>query len=111
MVCDAPAPAPGTIDGDDPEAVYKHGIEAFNSDDFYNAFNRFSEAAEVGYPPAENEVGRCYYLGKGTEKDLDKAFEWFSRSASHGDASGLYNLGCCYYYGNGTVKSYTSAVE
>ena len=101
MVCDAHKPDKTEVEERSllPEDEYKIGLLSFQADDYTGAFNSFTYAADAEYPPAENELGRCYYLGKGTEKNISSAFYWFSKAAGHDDPAGLYNLGCCYYYG------------
>lgn len=81
-------------------------IQSNSSDGFAKMF----ECARRGYPPAENEVGECYYYGIGVAQDFSKAMFWFEKAAQQSFAVAQYNLASCYYYGNGTYKNLTTAV-
>ncbi|MCQ8239907.1 tetratricopeptide repeat protein [Rhizosaccharibacter radicis] len=49
-------------------------------------------AAEAGYPPAANLLGRCLEKGWGTPADHPGAACWYRIAASTGDDWGRYNL-------------------
>lgn len=46
----------------------------------------YTEAAEMGYAPAQTSLGTCYRTGWGVEKDMEKAFDWYKKAAEQGDA-------------------------
>ncbi len=67
--------------------------------------------ANDGNSAAQNELGICYSMGKGVEKDDSKAFYYF-KLASEGDlAEAKHNLGVCYAFGNGVKKNLKKAVD
>lgn len=47
----------------------------------------FQESAEAGHPFSCFNLGRCYELGNGVEKDLEKAYEWYRKAAVGGDVN------------------------
>ena len=57
------------------------------------------------------ELGRCYFLGIGTDKDPEQAFKNFERSANTGSCEGIFYLGCCYLTGQGGKADRKQAVK
>ena len=56
-------------------------------------------------PPSPSPPqGRCYQLGNGTEKDLDRAFFWHEKAAQAGDADGAFHLASAFDAGEGCAK-------
>lgn len=55
----------------------------------------YAQAAELGYAPAQNLLGKCYQDGRGVEKNIEKAFEWYKRAADQGLSEAQYNLARC----------------
>ena len=47
----------------------------------------FQESAEAGHPFSCFNLGRCYELGNGVEKDPEKAYEWYRKAAVGGDVN------------------------
>lgn len=73
--------------------------------DYQKAMKYYLKAADYGYPFAQWEIARMYYLGKGVEADKrkdkewrDKAFSNFKIYAENGDA---YAMGHLVDYYNG----------
>lgn len=60
----------------------------------------YMQAAEMNYAPAQNDVGVCYYNGKGVEKNVEKAFNYFRASAEQGNEIAQYNLANRFRYDN-----------
>ena len=57
-----------------------------------------------------NNLGICYYEGKGVKQDYKKAYDWYKKSYDLSkDEYNCYNLGLCYYHGNGVTKDYNQA--
>lgn len=67
--------------------------------------------AESGESWAQNEMGRCYALGDGVQRDAEKAFEWFEKAADNGFPIAQCNLALCYLRGDGTPKDYGKAIQ
>ena len=72
----------------------------------YNeAFQYYQLSAEKGNIKAQNNLGVCYFNGKGAEKDCAKAFSFFQNASEQGDIVAKNNLGLCYYYGFGVLPN------
>ncbi|CAI2173170.1 5231_t:CDS:2 [Funneliformis geosporum] len=59
-------------------------------------------AADNGNDIAQFNVGECYELGHGVERDEVKAFEYYQKSANQGYFGAKFLLGYCYMNGMGT---------
>lgn len=69
------------------------------------------KAAELGNADAQNDIGVCYYIGRGVEQDYTKAAQWVKRAADQGNTQGMSGLGECYYYGRGVEQDYNKAFD
>ena len=72
---------------------------------------RFRRSAELGYPWAIANLGRCLVEGIGTAKDKEEGLKWTQRSADLGDPRGMTNMGYYLERGIGTEKDEKKAVE
>lgn len=52
----------------------------------------YAQAADLGYAPAQNALGDCYYYGKGVEENIERAFEWYKNAAEQGLCEAQCNL-------------------
>ena len=75
------------------------------------AFYWFGKSAEQGDADAQNELGACYGMGRGTERDDKKALHWFLKAAEQGQPTAQYNCGVYYEKGYGTEKNEDKALE
>jgi TPR repeat protein len=71
-------------------------------------FELYLKSAEEGNGNAQVEVGKCYYFGKGIDKNLNKAFEWYLKSANKGNHIAENELGNLYYF---VDKNFDKAFE
>ncbi len=78
--------------------------------DYEQAFSWFQKAADQGHDSAQNQLGLCYYEGKGVEQDYRKAAAWYQKAADQGYDVAQYHLGNCYYHGEGVEQDYGKAV-
>ncbi len=69
------------------------------------------KAAELGNADAQNDIGVCYYIGRGVEQDYTKAAQWVKKAADQGNTQGMSGLGECYYYGRGVEQDYNKAFD
>ena len=53
----------------------------------------FTMAADAGYGPASNMLGRCHHFGWGVPKSFEQAAIYYARAAEQNDEWGRYNLG------------------
>ena len=89
---------------------YEKGINYYKTRNYQNAFKMFNLAIDKGNVQALTEVGRCYELGLGVEKNLNKAVEYYEKAVAKDDPKGLYQLGICFLYGNGISKDINQAL-
>ncbi|GEM_PF-5938178 len=60
------------------------------------AFSCFQQAAELGHTKAQEELARCYLLGRGCRKNIKKFKTWCLRAAKAGDADAQTSLALYY---------------
>ena len=68
-----------------------------------------NEAVENGDKNAINCLALYYFIGKGTEKNLEKAFYWYQKAVKNGNEIAQCNFAICYYNGEGTEKNLEKA--
>ena len=85
------------------KAVYAHclkatneGVALYREKEYARAFEKFHEAATLGYPTAMFYTGVCYTNGEGTEKNNEKAFSMFRSAANGNHIPAMHNLANCY---------------
>lgn len=61
-------------------------------EDFYHAYNIWSDESESGNPKAQYNLGYCYSRGEGTQKDLDKSFRYYMKAFDNGILNAGKNL-------------------
>jgi TPR repeat protein len=65
--------------------------------DYKQAAEWFKKAADRGFTRALNNLGTCYELGHGVEKDRDMAFKLYKESAEKEYTEGMLNLALMYF--------------
>ncbi|MGN1265920.1 MAG: hypothetical protein ACI4UL_08895 [Muribaculaceae bacterium] len=75
-----------------PEEMVTKGVNEYNNANYYDAFELFKKAAELGYAKAQNNLGVLYKQGVGVEKNLSYAAYWFAKAAEQGDEDAIENL-------------------
>ena len=73
--------------------------------DLKKAAKLYTQAANLGYPKAQNMISYLLENGIGIEKDLDIAFEWNQKAAESGYPVAQLNLSQKYLSGIGTEKN------
>ena len=91
--------------------LYDLGIEYFNSQNYENAIECYSKAAELGLLEAQNELGNMYYFGLGVERDYLKAFNYYRNAAKAGYVDAQNSLGECYLLGKGVDRDNEEAIK
>ena len=69
----------------------------------------YRQAAELGYPRAQNILGQAYIKGRGVPADYDQALHWFRKAADQNFSDAQYNLGLMYAKGHGVPKDFIEA--
>ena len=57
------------IEANDPVAMGRNGVEQYKKGDYSSAIEHFMKGAELGDADAQFNLGCCYHLGHGVEKD------------------------------------------
>ena len=74
-------------------------------------FRFYMEQAEAGDAYGMYSVGYLYYLGQGTDWDMDKALEWFEKAGEAGSGDGFGMIGYLYDVGDGVPEDLAKAAE
>ena len=70
-----------------------------------------NKRAQCGDAEAQCELGVCYLLGKGVERDYERAIKWFYAAAVQGVIAAQYNLGVIFELGLGVAKDEEGALK
>ena len=116
----APAVLPDDIQAIRQRALLGHHLEQvlwgkillnseFMPPDPKTALVWFSMAANAGYGPAHNMLGRCSHFGWGCPRSLDDAARHYRRAAELGDNWGRYNLAILAMRGLGQTQDLPAA--
>jgi len=97
-----------------PRDLYIQSVSALrlaeSESDITNAMKGIEEAAALGHPPAQLQLGEVYRSGLGVDKDLDLARSWYQRAAEGGNVLAMHRLGVMYARGDGGNVDNTSSV-
>lgn len=63
------------------ESRLESGIQSFQRQDFYQAFQRLKNIAREGNPEAQYAIGYMYYYGQGVLEDKQEAIFWTTKAA------------------------------
>ncbi len=72
--------------------------------DYHKAFKWYLRAATRDRS-ARCQVGRCFYFGIGTKRNVGKAINWCRKAAKQGDSEAQYTLGRTYDVGDGLRRN------
>ncbi len=79
--------------------------------DYEEAIDWFTIAAENGDANAQNMLGMCYCNGYGVVYDYEEAVKWYKKAADQGLVVAQFNLGWCYETGVGVEANIDEAKE
>lgn len=98
-----------------PRALYLESITALNAADSQEvasaAIGKLEEAAALGHPPAQLQLGELYKTGQGVEQDLSQARIWFRRSANGGNVLAMHRIGVLTARGDGGPADTQAAIS
>ncbi len=97
------------VSGDDGDAEFAAGKEAYEAQSYESAIKHFRKAAEKGNAEAQFKLGNCLYQGLGAEQDQAEAVKWFRKAAEQDLAKAQFNLGNSFYQGAGAELDYDEA--
>jgi localization factor PodJL len=103
-------PAPPMVD---PRALYLEAMEALNAGEGApsEAIAKLEEAAALGHPPAQLQLGEFYKTGQGVEQDLPQARVWFRRAANGGNILAMHRIGVMMARGDGGPADAREAID
>ncbi len=90
---------------------YSMGKEAYDKENYSEAFKYLKKAAEQGHAEAQYLLGKCYFNGQGVTEDRIEAGKWTRKAAEQGYVDAQYLLGECYSLGKGVTKDLTEATK
>jgi len=101
----APTAEPAADVAIKPRDLYLENIAALksatNDKDARAALTHIEEAAALGHPPAQLQIGELYKLGQLYDRDLGQARVWFERAANGGNVLAMHRLGVMAARGEG----------
>ncbi|HXI88250.1 MAG TPA: tetratricopeptide repeat protein, partial [Parvularculaceae bacterium] len=68
------------------------------------------QAAELGWPPAQLQLGELYKLGQGVPEDPAKARTWYERAANGGNVLAMHRAGVMEARGQGGPRDEAAAI-
>ena len=89
---------------------YRYGMAGLPKDAGL-AFAHYSDAAQLGNPVAQTELGEMYFDAEGTAKDVALSLYWTSRAAEAGDGKGMARLAFMMANGHGVEQNQAGAVR
>jgi TPR repeat protein len=92
-------------------ATFQEGQIYAENQQYEYAISCYKEAAGLGLPEAEYEVGLFYYQGLGVLKNTKTAVKWWTKAAEKGYAEAQYAVGDCHYNGEGVKEDKAKAIE
>ena len=97
-----------------PRDLYVESVAALNaasgSEDTAAAIRKLEEAAALGHPPAQLQLGELYKTGQGVDQDFNQAQTWFRRSANGGNVLAMHRIGVLTARGEGGAPNPAEAV-
>ena len=64
--------------------INEQGVAAYRARSYASAAELFRKAADMGYAPAQYNLGYCYKYGDGVPRDLAVSTEWYRKAAEQG---------------------------
>lgn len=83
---------------------FKLGLHSLAAEDHAMAVSHFKLATSHRHPGATFNLGLCYELGIGVEKNLKNAMKFYQAASDMGHSKAMYNLGVFYVKGLGGLK-------
>lgn len=98
----------------DPRALYLDAVTALNNADSGEetsaAIGTLEEAAALGHPPAQLQLGELYKTGQGIDQDLGQSRTWFRRAANGGNVLAMHRIGVMTARGDGGPADTAEAI-
>ncbi len=98
----------------DPQQLYLESMDALSAaqteDDAMSAVSKLQDAAALGFPPAQLQLGELYKTGQGVDQDLGQARVWFRRAANGGNVLAMHRIGVMTARGDGGAADAQEAI-
>lgn len=98
----------------DPRTLYLDAVTALNNADSGEetsaAIGTLEEAAALGHPPAQLQLGELYKTGQGVDQDLGQSRTWFRRAANGGNVLAMHRIGVMTARGDGGPADTAEAI-
>lgn len=97
-----------------PRDLYLESMAALNDVDVADpsaAIEKLQQAAALGHPPAQLQLGELYKTGQGVELDLGRARTWFRRAANGGNVLAMHRIGVMTARGDGGPADTSEAIS
>ncbi len=98
----------------DPEALYLEAMSALGAAEdettALGAVSQLQDAAALGFPPAQLQLGELYKTGQGVDQDLGQARVWFRRAANGGNVLAMHRIGVMTARGDGGAADTQAAI-
>jgi len=97
--------------------AYEKGVEAFERQDYEEAFEYFTNASDGSNAKshgAEGFLGYMHEMGLGVEKDLEQAFKWYRQASTVLEGASTFaqfRLGLMYQTGSGVERDFERSVS
>lgn len=110
----ASVPAAPTEPLTQPRALYLESLtgleKATNDAQTREALKTLQQAAALGHPPAQLQLGELYKLGQGVEQDAAQARIWYQRAAEGGNVLAMHRVGVMAARGQGGSADLPAAI-
>ncbi len=104
-------PAPPAID---PRTLYSDAMAGLSAAETESetsaAIGKLQDAAALGHPPAQLQLGEFYKTGQAVEQDLGRARTWFRRAANGGNVLAMHRIGIMTARGEGGTADAGEAI-
>lgn len=90
---------------------FQLGMQNMRADQPEVAVSHLKLATTHRHPEATFNLGVCYELGIGIDKNMKNAMECYRASAALGHKKAMYNLGIFYVHGRGGLKKNREAAR
>lgn len=98
-----------------PRALYRDAVArlktAANDNETRSAVDMLTQAATLGHPPAQLQLGELYKLGQGVEQDQAQARAWYERAATGGNVLAMHRAGVMAARGQGGATDLEAAID
>lgn len=98
-----PSPPPAATLAPEAEALFQEAMAALSGEgaDDAQTLKLLQQAATLGHPQAQYQLGRMQGQGRGTVQDYRQAVHWYLKAARRGVAEAQYSLCLSYALGRG----------